>query len=95
MKRTQIQLPDWLFDTARALAEKKEISLAELVRRGLEYMVSLHPEADREPGTWRLPRGHRLESQDPFADPGWRERLHTDRLRMAEEGEAYDPGASP
>ena len=45
MKRTQIQLPDALYSAASGLAASKEISLAELVRRGLEYMLSVAPEA--------------------------------------------------
>ena len=35
MNRTQIQLPDELYRSAKALAERKEISLAELVRRDM------------------------------------------------------------
>ena len=40
MTRTQIQLPDDLYRRAKALAADREISLAELVRNGLEYMLS-------------------------------------------------------
>jgi len=35
MTRTQIQLPDALYAQAQRLAEREEMSLAELVRRGL------------------------------------------------------------
>lgn len=95
MKRTQIQLPDWLFRSAHELAERKEISLAELVRRGLEYMVATHPDIGETPGMWQLPDAHRLESSDPFAEPGWRERLHTERLRVAEDRASYDGENGP
>ena len=40
MTRTQIQLPDDLYRRAKALAADREISLAELVRNGREYMLS-------------------------------------------------------
>jgi hypothetical protein len=92
MKRTQIQLPDWLFDAARNVAETKEISLAEVVRRGLEYMVAVTPEAKRGGRRWKPPRPHALESGDPFLAPDWRDRLHLERLRVAEGREAYDAG---
>jgi hypothetical protein len=37
MKRTQIQVPDALYQQAQVVAEFHEISMAGLVRRGLEY----------------------------------------------------------
>ena len=40
MTRTQRQLPDDLYRRAKALANDREISLAELVRNGLEYMLN-------------------------------------------------------
>ena len=92
MKRTQIQLPDWLYALAREVASRKEISLAELVRRGLEYMVAVTPEATGEHHTWDLPRPHALESSDPFVAPDWREQLHGERLRVAEDSDSYGPG---
>jgi len=44
----QIQLPDALYRRVKAMAAAREISLAELVRNGLEYMlrVSAGAEAD-------------------------------------------------
>lgn len=60
MTRTQIQLPDDVFRRARKVCESREISLAELARRGLEYMLTVY---DREPGAygeWKLPKPRRL-----------------------------------
>ena len=93
MKRTQIQLPDTLFAMARGVAARKEISLAELVRRGLEYMVAVTPGTDKA-GEWVLPAAHALGSHDPFGDPDWREQLHTERLKVAEGRGTYgtEPG---
>lgn len=54
MTRTQIQLPDDLYRRAKELAADREISLAELVRNGLEYMLS----ALTPPGT--VPSSHAL-----------------------------------
>ena len=48
--RTQIQLPDKLYRRAKELAADREISLVELVRNGLEYMLTAltPPQAVRE-----------------------------------------------
>ncbi|MCH7224893.1 antitoxin [Haloferula sp. A504] len=39
MIRTQIQLPESLYREAKQLCEARELSMAELARRGLEHMV--------------------------------------------------------
>jgi len=60
MIRTQIQLPDETFARARKVCEAREISLAELARRGIEYILSVYgpePEAKRE---WQPPKPRKL-----------------------------------
>jgi len=42
MVRTQIQLPDELYREAKRIAEEQEISLAEVLRRGLEHMQRIY-----------------------------------------------------
>ena len=42
MVRTQIQLPDDLYARAKKLCESREISLAEMARRGIEYILSVY-----------------------------------------------------
>ena len=91
MTRTQVQLPDALYRQARELAARREISLAELVRRGLEYMVSVSPEGRATPGAWDLPEPQHLGTADPFSDPAWREHLHVDASRAVAEA----PGEYP
>lgn len=76
MKRTQIQLPDWLFDAAQRVARRKEVSMAELVRLGLEYMVVVTPEPETNAKEWTLPEPRVLHSVDPFQDEDWRAKLH-------------------
>ena len=54
MIKTQVQLPDELYYTAKAIAEQREWSLAEVVRRGLEHMALAYPvKASSKP--WALP----------------------------------------
>ena len=55
MTRTQIQLPDALYARAKRLAERQEMSLAELVRRGLEHMLRVYGAGDDTAPEWRLP----------------------------------------
>ncbi|NJM43805.1 MAG: hypothetical protein HC858_07145 [Brachymonas sp.] len=43
MNRTQIQLPDQLYQRAKLWAEVNECSLAELTRRGLESYLDRYP----------------------------------------------------
>jgi len=93
MKRTQIQIPDQLYALARDVAAQKEISMAELVRRGLEYMVAVTHGTEKEQKEWELPRARALSSNDPFAEPYWREQLHTERLRVAETTRTYSPSS--
>lgn len=92
MKRTQVQLPDWLFSAAHDLAVAKEISLAELVRRGLEYMLAVTPGAKTPSKEWELPQARDLQSRAPFAAADWRERIHTQHLKVAETRESYEAG---
>jgi len=60
MVRTQIQLPDDLYRDAKRLAEEHEITLAEVVRRGLEHMIRIYPPRDVTASGWRLPEPRHL-----------------------------------
>ena len=56
MVRTQIQLPDEVFARAKKVCESREISLAELARRGIEYILGVYaPEADAN-REWQPPQ---------------------------------------
>lgn len=55
MTRTQILLPDEVYRRARDVAEAKEISLAELARRGLELILDQYPSPKAIREEWRLP----------------------------------------
>ncbi len=71
MIRTQVQLPNELYERARRLAEQREISLAEVVRRGLEHLLAIYPVERRS--EWKLePPANTELREDPFADPDWR-----------------------
>ena len=60
MTRTQIQLPDDVYARARKVCKTREISLAELARRGLEYILSVYAPGPGETGEWRPPKPRRL-----------------------------------
>jgi hypothetical protein len=56
MTRTQIQLPDQLYQRAKTFAADRELSLAEITRRGLELFLDRYPQPRPAAGQWRLPR---------------------------------------
>lgn len=56
MPRTQIQLPDELYRRAKNFAAERELSLAEITRRGLELFLDRFPESAPRPAKWQLPR---------------------------------------
>lgn len=60
MTRTQIQLPDDVYDRARKVCKSREISLAELARRGLEYILSVYAPQPGTSGEWQPPKPRRL-----------------------------------
>jgi hypothetical protein len=73
MVRTQIQLPDALYAQAKRLAEREEMSLAELVRRGLEHVLRVYRADETPDPEWQLPEPLPLgEFLTPVED--WRER---------------------
>ena len=55
MVKTQIQLPDALYARVKRLAERTEWSMAEILRRGAEYMVATHPDPGERQGPWQPP----------------------------------------
>ncbi len=60
MTRTQIQLPDDVYARARKVCERREISLAELSRRGLEYILNVYAPENGTAGDWQPPKPRRL-----------------------------------
>ena len=60
MTRTQIQLPDDVYARARKVCEAREISFAELSRRGLEYMLSVYAPEPKPAKEWQPPKPRRL-----------------------------------
>jgi len=60
MTRTQIQLPDDVYARARKVCERREISFAELSRRGLEYILSVYAQEPSAQKEWQLPKPRNL-----------------------------------
>jgi len=61
MKRTQIQLPDPLYEQIKKVARQLDWSVAELIRRGAEYMVKCYAASGEDTASgWRPPRAHSL-----------------------------------
>ena len=90
MIRTQIQLPEDLYQRAKLVAKQREISLAEMTRRGLELFLARVVPPTVLPAGWELPTVHGGGIQVPL------DRLHD--LSAADESAAEDEarrGRSP
>lgn len=62
MVKTQIQIPDSLYKEAKRIAREREMSFAEVVRRGLECIVRVYPSLGKR-RAWAPPKPRAL---------GWR-----------------------
>jgi hypothetical protein len=79
MKRTQIQLPDTLYEQVRRLAEEQEWSVAEVLRRGAEYMVGCYP--PRAQSGWTPPSARPLGDFKASSET-WRELAEAPEERL-------------
>ena len=74
MTKTQIQVPEELFQELRTFAKHREWSLAETFRRGAELLLQVYPEtSSKAPAAWTPPTSNRV---------GWKG-LSADELRDA------------
>jgi hypothetical protein len=87
MIRTQIQLPDALYRAAKEFAERKEWSLAELVRRGLEGILCRYPGKPSTRDEWKLPDPRPLGGDAFFRNPDWRYEANQPAVVREERGE--------
>ncbi len=76
MTRTQIQLPDDLYQEAKRLCDEREMSLAELARRGIEHMVTVLNRGKKD-APWLPPTPQAL---------GWIDLSEEELKRLAQEG---------
>ena len=60
MIRTQIQLPDEVYARAKRVCESREIPLAELARRGIEYILSVYATDSDTGQEWHPPTPRKL-----------------------------------
>lgn len=68
MTRTQIQLPDDLYQRAKSFAAERELSLAEITRRGLELFLERYPESNSAKRNWTLPKVNGGGIKVPLSD---------------------------
>ncbi len=67
MTRTQIQLPEPLFGRIKRIAHVRDVSVAEIIRRGMELYVQTCTETQATPKAWTMPilRGSGGHLRDP------------------------------
>jgi hypothetical protein len=56
MARTQIQLPEELYERAKRFAARRGLSLAEITRLGLELFLDAYPDEEMALKDWALPK---------------------------------------
>ena len=69
---------------SKRIAAQYEMSMAEVVRRGLERVIPCYPDRDEAAGAWSLPVLDLGLRHDPFENPDWRETASA----QLEEGQA-------
>ncbi len=89
MIRTQIQLPDELYREVKRVAAEREMSLAELVRRGLETILSRFPSHPESRATWELPKPRPLGGDAFFENRDWRYDINEGRGVVREKPSNY------
>ncbi len=71
MIRTQIQIPTDLYNRAKQLSKEREVSLADLIRKGLEIIVD-GSALRQSVKSWNPPilknRGWKLKSQEELQE---------------------------
>jgi len=55
-----VQLPNEIYERAKRVAKSREISLAELTRRGLEYILAVYSDERLARSAWELPSPRNL-----------------------------------
>jgi hypothetical protein len=89
MIRTQIQLPDALYREVKRVAAEREMSLAELVRRGLETIMGRFPANPASRSTWELPKPKPLGGDAFFDNPDWRYKINEGHGAVREKPAIY------
>jgi len=81
MKRTQVQIPDPLYQEVKRIATLQDWSISEVFRRAAEQMVAQYP-PNKKPDAWALPEPRAMGA--PLIPPdGWRELLAEDEAGRA------------
>ncbi len=74
MVKTQVQIPDDLYQKAKRVVREREISFAEAMRRGLEYIVHAYPPLKTNE-SWIPPNPQHLSNFLASPDD-WREQAY-------------------
>lgn len=78
MVRMQVQFPEELYRQLRTLAQHKEWSLAETIRRASETFLGMYPQQPSPQKEWKLPSVDLGELRLP--EEKWAEALEQDWL---------------
>lgn len=68
MTKTQIQLPEELYERVKDFAKEREWSLAETFRRGVEELLRHYPAKPIAQREWHPPKGRNLGYKEMSED---------------------------
>ena len=68
MTRTQLELPDELYQRVKRFAAQRELSLTEVARRGIEEYLQKFPETPVAKGEWKLPKVNCGRTKVPLSE---------------------------
>lgn len=71
------------------MAAEREVSLAELVRRALETLLSHFPAHPEARATWKLPKPQPLGGDAFFENPDWRYEINAVYGKVREKPPTY------
>ncbi len=81
MKRTQVQVPDPLYQEVKRVANLQDWSVSEVFRRAAEQMVAQFP-PNKQRGAWALPESREM-GMPLIASDRWRDLVADDEAGMA------------
>jgi len=60
MKKAEVQLPDGLYSQIEALAKRLHVTVADVLRRAVEQMITRPSPFPPKQNDWRFPEGQHL-----------------------------------
>ena len=80
MRRTQVQIPELLYEEVKRVAKLRDWSISEVFRRAVELLVTELPPV-KKPLAWELPEAKSMGSEK-ISHQEWRDLIVEDEERL-------------